>query len=129
MCRASTSFFFEAAKTWMAGTSPAMTKYGIVSPVRKKQMLFLGALLFAAVAILLTVASRRGAPGVQIFILSMTALIFIPVALFGVIIMGFSDGVEDTRTGVMLLTASAVAGGSIAIGCISRMKKPSVPHE
>ena len=92
-------------------------------------MVLLGALLFAVVAILLAVASRRGAPGVQLFILSMTALVFIPVALFGVIMMGFADGVEDTSTGVMLLTASAVAGGGIAIGCISRMKKPSVPHE
>jgi hypothetical protein len=97
--------------------------------LEKHIMIFLGALLFAAVAILLTVASRRGAPGVQVFVLSMTALIFIPVALFGVIIMGFSDGVEDTRTGVTLLTASAIVGGGIAIGCISRMKKPSVPHE
>lgn len=92
-------------------------------------MVLLGALLFAVVAILLVVASRRGAPGVQLFILSMTALVFIPVALFGMIMMGFADGVEDTSTGVMLLTASAVAGGGIAIGCISRMKKPSVPHE
>jgi drug/metabolite transporter (DMT)-like permease len=110
----------------MAGTSPAMTK---TETVREQIMVLLGALLFAAVAILLAVASRRGAPAVQLFILAMTALVFIPVALFGVIIMGFSDGAEDTRTGVMLLTASAVAGGGIAIGCISRMKKPSVPRE
>ena len=27
MCRASTSYFFLASKTWMAGTSPAMTEY------------------------------------------------------------------------------------------------------
>jgi hypothetical protein len=96
---------------------------------KKQIMVLLGALLFAVVAILLAVASRRGAAGVQLFILAMTGLVFIPVALFGVIIMGFSDGAEDTRTGVMLLTASAVAGGGIAIGCISRMKTPSVPRE
>ena len=29
LCRASTSFFPRAAKTWMAGTSPAMTTFGV----------------------------------------------------------------------------------------------------
>jgi hypothetical protein len=89
-------------------------------------MVFLGAVLLVAV-VLLAVASRRGAPGVQVFILIATAVIFIPAALFGVLLMGFSDGAEDTRTGVTLLVGSVILGGATAIGCISRLRKPSPP--
>ena len=92
-------------------------------------MVFLGTVLLGVVGILLVVASRRGAPAAQIFIMAATALVFIPIALFGVLVMGFSDGAEDTRTGVILLVGSVIAGGGIAIGCISRMKKTSVPRE
>ena len=92
-------------------------------------MVVLGTILLGVVGILLVVASRRGAPAAQIFIMAATALVFIPIALFGVLVMGFSDGAEDTRTGVILLVGSVVAGGGIAIGCISRMRKTSVPRE
>ena len=107
-----------------------MTKNSRVFRSREEEiMVFLGAVLLGIVGILLVVASRRGAPAAQIFIMAATALVFIPVALFGVLVMGFSDGTEDTRTGVILLVGSVIAGGGITIGCISRMKKTSVTRE
>jgi hypothetical protein len=87
-------------------------------------MVFVGFLLaLSAVAVLVAVAARRGASAVQTVILILTALIAIPAAMFGVIILGFSGSAEETRTGAVLLVGSLIAGGGIAFACISKLKR------
>jgi ABC-type proline/glycine betaine transport system permease subunit len=93
---------------------------------KEETMVFLGAVLLVAVGLLIAVAVRRGTSATSAVILMLVGLFTIPVAVFGVIVMGFSGSPEDTTTGAVLLFGSTIAGG-IAIACISRLKKSSTP--
>jgi hypothetical protein len=81
-----------------------------------------------AVGVRLAVAARRRASAVQTVILILTALVTIPTAMFGAIILGFSGSAEDTRTGAVLLAGSLIVGGGIAFACIAKLKKLNAPR-
>jgi hypothetical protein len=86
-------------------------------------LLPLGILLLVGLVLLLVVAARRGASGGQIAILVITAIVSIPAALFGILIMGFSGSAEDTQNGAILLAFGMILGGGIAAAYILKSRK------
>jgi hypothetical protein len=83
----------------------------------------LGILLLIGLGLLLVVAARRGASGLQIAILVLAGIVSIPAALSGILIMGFSGSAEDTRNGAILLAFSVIVGGGIAAACVLKLRK------
>jgi hypothetical protein len=90
-------------------------------------MVVLGVLLLIAAAALIAVLVRRGARGIAVAVLIIVALISVPLAMFGVLTMGFSSGPEDTRLGAFLLFGSLIIGGGIAWVCVVEIKR-AAPH-
>jgi uncharacterized membrane protein len=90
-------------------------------------VVILGSLLLIAAAALIALLVKRGARGVAVAVLIIVTLVGVPLAILGVLTMGFSSEPADTRLGAFLLFGSLIIGGGIAWLCVVEMKR-AAPH-